>query len=198
MSKVLGKYIISAVLPFGEGGDSPAYEFDGETRDAQFFASSPNKILNTICLSEYLGGGSAAFCANTNITIVRARLNPDGAAELQNAPGEFAGRVFFSIRQGVNGTGPELDTFTLTFKHWGEWTEFNKVLRPYKKNAEPWSDYAYPERKPCRMSFDYQNTVFTCDDYNIQDAYVGQALVPTIDFEIKTAGIVSSVTGAIF
>lgn len=201
--KIAGKYSIYCKLPFGADGTAAAYEFTGNDRDANFTASIPDKILNTVCTSSDLGGGFAAFAYNANLVITRARLNPEGAPGLQCSPGELAGRFYLSMRKGPQGVDPdsgnlgdELDLIKLTFKYWGEWVEINGTLRPYKTITD-WSNYEDWERI-CRLCFKYQNSVFTCDDFNLQEDFVGQDLGASLELEIEAPGIYSSNDGSIY
>lgn len=204
MANVAGVYTIVCKLPFGADGTGTAYTFTGNDRTASFSASFPDKILKTVCTSSDLGGGFAAFGKEKDIVITRAKLNADGAEGLNCSPGELAGRFYLGLRKGMTGfypdgvmMGEELDVIKLSFKNWGEWTNVNGVLRPYKNKNIDWSDRPEHERL-CRLAFYYQNSIFTCDDYNANPAYVGEALSPTLELEIKVPGIYSSSDGSIY
>ncbi len=201
MANVAGKYSIYCKLPFGNDGTAPAYQFTGNDRDANFTASIPDKILDTVCTSSYLDGGYAAFAYNADLIILRARLNPEGAPGLQNSPDKFAGRFLLSMRKGIAGIDPdsgnlglELDSTKLSFKHWGEWVEINARLRPYKTVTDWPNDWL----KLCRLCFKYQNSEFSCDDFNLQEAFVGQDLGVSLELEIDAPGIYSSNNGSIY
>ena len=201
MANVAGKYSIYCKLPFGNDGTAAAYQFTGNDRDANFTASIPDKILDTVCASSDLGGGFAAFAYNADLIILRARLNPEGAPGLQSSPDKFAGRFLLSMRKGIAGIDPdsgnlglELDSTKLSFKHWGEWVEINARLRPYKTVTDWPNDWL----KLCRLCFKYQNSEFSCDDFNLQEDFVGQDLGVSLELEIDAPGIYSSSDGSIY
>lgn len=203
MANVAGKYSIYCKLPFGNDGTAAAYQFTGNDRDANFTASIPDKILETVCTSSDLAGGFAAFAHNADLIILRARLNAEGAPGLQNSPDKFAGRFYLSIIKYITGIDPdsgnlgqELDTLKLSFKHWGEWTEINGRLKPYKTDTN-WSSLPNWQRL-CRLGFKYQNCIFTCDDFNLQEDFVGQDLGVSLELEIDAPGIYSSNDGSIY
>ena len=201
---VAGKYSIVCKLPFGADGTAAAYEFTGNNRAASFTASIPIKVLATVCTSSDLNGGYAAFSKEADLVIKRARLNAEGAEGLNCSPGELAGRFYLGLLKGATGfkpdgvtLGEELDAIKLTFKNWGEWVEMNGVLRPYINKSVDWSDTA-PDMRICRLAFYYQNSAFTCDDYNVNAPYVGEALTPTLELEVSCPGIFSSSDGSIY
>ena len=108
MAKVNGNYTICSNLDFSNNGTpTPAYQFAGNNRNASFTGHVPDKIMETVCTSTDLGGGYAAFNANAEIRIKRARLNADGACGLQCAPGKLAGRFYLGVRQGATGYKPD-------------------------------------------------------------------------------------------
>ena len=201
---VAGKYSIVCKLPFGVDGTAAAYEFAGNNRDASFTASIPDKILETVCISSDLNGGFAAFGKENDLIILRARLNPEGAEGLNCSPGKLAGRFYLGLRKGLSGFGPdgvtmgaELDVIKLSFKNWGEWVDVKGVMRPYKNENVDWSDT--PDwARCCRLAFYSHNSIFTCDDYNANSAYIGQPLTPTLELQIEAPGIYSSSDGSIF
>lgn len=206
MAKVNGNYTICSNLDFSNNGTpTPAYQFAGNNRNASFTGHVPDKIMETVCTSTDLGGGYAAFNANAEIRIKKARLNADGACGLQCAPGKLAGRFYLGVRQGATGYKPdgvtpsaELAVVELKFKNWGEWVDIDGVLRPYEGNADDWSDYPLGGVHLCRLVFKYLNSNFTCDDYNANSAYLGQDLTPTLELQIDVPGIYSSLDGKIY
>ena len=190
--KIAGKYLIRAVLP-------ASYELTGNARNAEFYFTG-NSALNTVCMTkDYYGLGLAKFLFENEITINRARIIAAGGYGLQ-APqnGSPAASLIIGVNQFANGSGVELGIGFIRFSNWGEWEEKNLVYRPFKGTPASWTGAAFEQNKPVCFKAKQQNSSFNCDDYNLQEDFIGQTITPVIEMEIETSGIIDDVTGIIY
>ena len=155
-----------------------SYTFTGNARQATFGVSE-NAPLETHVLS-YAGADAVRF-KRSNVRIVRARLVPSGAAGLMPAKEKIAARLQLSfVTQGQdNGGAP----FTMSFYKWGE-LEQQEI-----STGMPGSD-----GDVCELAINASGTEFTCDDYNVDSAFVGQSFVPILELEIECGGLTAVVT----
>lgn len=190
--KIAGKYLIRAVLP-------ASYELTGNARNAEFYFTG-DSALNTVCMTkDYYGVGGAKFLFESQIKINRARIMAAGGYGLQ-APqdGSPAASLIIGINQFADGSGVSLGTGFIRFSNWGEWEEKNLVYRPFNGTPGSWTGAAFEHSKPVCFKAIQQNSDFKCDDYNLQEDFVGQTITPVIEMEIETNGIIDDVTGKIY
>ena len=78
------------------------------------------------------------------------------------------------------------------FTQWNEWEDVNVDLKPYK-NIQLAESPAVTSIELGQTDID-----FTCDDFNIQDDYVGQGVQAMLELDVETAGLLDSDTRSIF
>ena len=150
------------------------YTFDGESRDASVTLDSDVELIINALSRE---GANPVKFKPGNINVLSARLISSGAKDLEPAVGEIAGKLHLAFR----GDGGESSPFTLSFAKWNEL-----------------------ERKSVYVGMDgcggdavglvllASGTKVTCDDYNVQDSYVGQSFTPVLELEVECSGMVEA------
>ena len=189
MANVQGKYLLRFVVP------ETSYTFTNNARNAAFHPTAGDKMVDLRALNSSGTNTRVHFISAYKCTILRACIVPNGAPGLQagnNTP-YAAATVKFIVGQddGLGG----IDAFTLvnlTFPNWGEWIEINKTFNPFEANLDP-----LPQL--CDLFIrGGSDSMFYCDDFNLQADFVGQDVTPIIELEIDTAGLYDTDTHNIF
>ena len=123
------------------------------------------------------------FNVENEITIKRVKVVPNGAPGLQAAVNRIA--AHFEIRAVAEDENLVLIVYDSTFinvPNWGEWFDCNMKLSPYKRTGHGTENFV-------GLSINPSNNLFSCDDYNVQNDYIGQGVTPIIYMEIETAGL---------
>ena len=151
---------LTAVLPL-------SYTFTGEARNATItLANNTDLVL--------VQNGSTASFVPSNVTFVRARLVASGAQGLEPAVGEIAGKLALRFKGATKNSAP----FTLSFTKWNEWE--NPIVSTGTGECDGGS---------IGLELIASDTVITLDDYNVQEAYVGQNVEPILEIEVECNGI---------
>ena len=166
----MANYRLVAVLPL-------SYTLTGEARDASVTLSD-----NTVLTLKPMGknGSSATFKPSgitpvpSTITFVRARLVASGAQGLEPAVGEIAGTLALRFK----GTAKNSEPFKLGFVKWNEWEQQMVVTETGECDGGS-----------IDLELLADGTVLTLDDYNVQEAYVGQDVEPMLEIEVECNGI---------
>jgi hypothetical protein len=142
------------------------YTFAGNNRDASVTtnadASATLKVVNLPNGGEEL---SEVHCS-TPVKITKARLLSTGAAKLQIPPGKIAGEIKLGFKDGAVSLGE----ITLAMVEWNKWEEKEIAIDISSHSKFSLSVLA--------------GTVFRLDDFNIQDAYNDQHMVPMLELEM--------------
>ena len=109
----------------------------------------------------------------SNITFVRARLVASGAQGLEPAVGQLAG--ILSLR--FKGATKSSDAFKLSFTKWNEWEQ--QMVSAVTGECDG----------SIGLELLASGTELTIDDYNVQEAYVGQDVEPILEIEVECDGI---------
>lgn len=175
-----------------------SYTLTGANRHATFDIGNQDKVIGAFVLAnDVIISPVKGYLNYENLcTIKRARLIPSGAYGVRPGPASLAARLNIAVVAGIDGKkldntdGDTLTSFSLYFENWDEWTEFNINVEPFKTEVN-WDEYQHDaDKKPCSFKILEHAQFFSVDDYNLQSAYIGQDIIPFIDFEIETAGIV--------
>lgn len=151
---------LTAVLPL-------SYTFTGSARDATV------TLVNNTGLTLMQNGSPATFVPS-NVTFVRARLVASGAHGLEPAVGEIAGRLALRFKGATKNSAP----FTISFTKWNEWE------KPIVSTGTGECDGG-----SIGLELLASGTELTLDDYNVQEAYVGQDVEPILEIEVECNGI---------
>lgn len=154
---------LTAVLPL-------SYTFTGEARNATVTLAD-NTELTLVPMSK---NGSTATFVTSNVTFVRARLVASGAQGLEPAVGEIAGRLNLRFKGATKNSTP----FTLSFTKWNEWER--QMVCTGTGECDGGS---------IRLELLASDSMITLDDYNVQEAYVGQDVTPILEIEVECNGI---------
>ena len=166
----MNTYRLVAALPL-------SYTFTGEARDASVTLAD-NAELTLYPMGK--NGTSATFKPSgmtpvpSNITFVRARLVASGAKGLEPAVGQLAG--ILSLR--FKGATKNSDAFKLSFTKWNEWEQ--QMVSAVTGECDGGS---------IGLELLASGTELTLDDYNLQEAYVGQDVEPILEIEVECDGI---------
>lgn len=163
-------YRLLAALPL-------SYTFTGEARNATITLAD-NQTLRLIPKTDL--ELSAKFKPSgmtpvpSNITFVRARLVSSGASGLEPAVGAFAGQLALRFEGATKNSEP----FTLGFTKWNEWEQ--QMVSAVTGECDGDS---------IGLELLAGGTELTLDDYNVQEAYVGQDVTPILEIEVECNGI---------
>jgi hypothetical protein len=159
-----------------------SYEFTGNARAATF--SKVSEILDFKTLSTGAAANtSVGFKAGDTINIVAAKIKGGQAAGLQSpamasgVTGLCASLQFELVALDSAGDSVESTYITTNLKEL-DWNVFEK------KGIELTTPSTLPAGATC-FGIRYGGA-FSCDDYNIQDDYVGQTVTPELVLEIAT------------
>lgn len=182
--KIAGKYTLWAVIP------NCIYEFTGSNRAATFGVTGDDlqnvqmKALNALSVDSNVWPE-----IGTEVKIKRAKIEPSGAFGLQPSQGERAAGLWLDLTYTDENENLQiLDQISLQFDKWGEWCDINKNLKaygPFNPNT-------------CRFGISKTGCFFNCDDYNLQEDYIGQTVTPVLVLEVETAGMWDSVARITF
>ena len=154
------------------------YTFTGNARQATFGVAA-DASLELHALS--FAGADKVQLKGGNFRIVRARLVASGADGLEPGKEKIAGSMNLKL---VYGGSDASNVFKLSFYKWDEWTEQDIRIGVYPQ----------AENKDCGLAVVQRGTEFTCDDYNVDSAFVGQSFVPILELEIECRGLTTVVT----
>lgn len=185
---IQGKYLLFAKIA------DASHQFANNDRNANFGISGSQAYLNLYALGEPSeASGRLFFNVENKVTIKRIKINPDGASELQKAPLHYAAEFDLQAAYEDTGTFYAYDEVHLRLPNWGTWYDVNITLEPYKRKDPLNQDAEY-----VTLSINPATCAFYCDDYNLQAAYIGESVVPSLEFEIETAGVTAQSNGWVF
>ena len=154
-----------------------SYTFTGEARSA-IVTLADNTRLALVPMSK--NGSRATFKPSgmtpvpSNVTFVRARLISSGAPGLEPAIETLAGQLALRFTDGTNNSEP----FMLSFTKYNEWEQ--QMVSAVTGECEGDS---------IRLELIARDSMITLDDYNVQEAYVGQDVEPILEIEVECSGI---------
>lgn len=151
-----------------------SYTFTGSARQASFGVEA-DAALECHALSFALA--DKVQFKGGQFRIVRARLSASGAIGLAPGKEKIAGNVKLKF---VTGGEDASGSFELSFAKWEEWVD--QDLRIGVTDSAVGKD--------CELAVIKSGTTFTCDDFNIDAAYVGQTVVPMLELEIECDGVI--------
>lgn len=180
--KIAGKYTLWAVIP------NCSYEFTGSNRAASFGITGDDiQDVNMKALNALSVDSNVWPVMGTEVKIKRAKIEPSGAFGLQPSPGERAGAIWLDTTyKDADENILILNQISLQFDKWGEWCNIDKSLNAFG-NTEGIYDGSI------RFGISRNGAFFTCDDYNLQEDYIGQTVTPVLVLEVETAGLWDSV-----
>lgn len=184
---IQGKYDL--YTPFSD----VAYTLTGGDRNATFGPTGTQGELNTICIN-FPGSlsGKIAVPVENDVKIRKMKLWPRGGYGLQNSPLYMAGKFYLQLGREDDGNFILYDETAVQIPNWGEWFDVDLILRGYRrKDGDSQFDFL-------QFSFAYDTAVFSCDDYNLQEDFVGQGVVPALEMIVETAGLANASNGQIF
>lgn len=192
MAKIAGSYFVHFEIPGTE------YTFTGNARNAQFHPTAGDKLADMRALNSYGSNTAVKFITQNSITIKRARIVGAGAPGLQtgNASPFLACHVslFAGVENGEDVPPSDLDGFFVSLTRWGEWQDVNKTFTPFANAAALES---LPQL--CDLFINGgADSLFWCDDFNLQEDFVGQTVKPILELEIDTAGMYDTDTRNVF
>lgn len=190
MAKIQSKYVLRAVT-----GES--YTLTGNDRNATI-TKAADEVLETFDLTKILNANkSDGFYFGNTLNIKRARVYLAGGQGMQPAAdGTLAAYLALNITQLYDGSGPKLARFFLNIPKYEVWFDVNAIIKPYEGTPDPWTGIM-PEKHICRLMLE-STSKFSFDDFNVQADYVGQDIIPVIELEIETAGIIDLQGGRIY
>ena len=154
------------------------YTFTGNARQAAFgVAADASLELHALSFT----GADKVQLKGGNFHIVRARLVASGADGLMPGKEKIAGSINLKL---VAGGSDASNVFKMSFYKWDEWTEQDIRMGVYPQ----------AETKDCELAVVQDGTEFTCDDFNVDSAFVGQSFVPILELEIECCGLKTAVT----
>ena len=154
-----------------------SYTFTSNARAATFGITASGN-LDFKAVSNKAGGSSVKFMRKAPVRIVRARLIPSGAPGLQAGMGKLAA----TLQLAFTDASGSIPAFSLSLARWGEWEDKNISL-PMGQGG------------PCELSIAETDTEFSCDDFNLQEEFIGQDVEPVLELEVESDSIVDAVTG---
>ena len=162
------------------------YEFDGNTRNAQF-SPSGNGNLATMAISTN-ASGLAGFKAGVKAKISGFMARSTKAAGLQTAT---AGAATLQLKlSAVDNVGMTVQTYNDTY---------NVVVSAWNVMEFKDMELDIPDTLPSGatgfMLTLLSSSKFYVDDYNIQSAYVGQKVQPELLIEVECDKMVDVLTG---
>lgn len=180
--KIAGKYTLWTVIP------NCSYEFTGSNRVATFGITGDDvQDINMKALNALSVNSDVYPEIGTEVQIKRAKIEPSGAFGLQPSQGERAAGIFLdSTYTDGDGNLHALDQISIQFDKWGEWCNINKNLKAF-------DPYGYINPVSVRFGISKTGAFFNCDDYNLQEDYIGQTVTPVLVLEVETAGLWDSV-----
>ncbi len=177
--KIAGKYTLWGVVP------NCSYEFAGNNRAASFGITGDRVQMRMKALNALSIDSDVTPVIGADVQIKRAKIEPSGAFGLQPPAGEIAAGLFLGlIFTDGDGNLQILDSIALQFDKWGEWCDINKDLKAY----------GFLKTDSCVFSIEPSSAFFKCDDYNLQEDYIGQTVTPVLVLEVETPGMWDSVS----
>lgn len=190
MAKIQSKYVLRAVT-------DESYTLTGNDRNA-IITKAADAVLETFDLNKTLNAiKSDGFYFGNTLNIKRARVYLAGGQGMQPAAdGTLAAYLALNITQLYDGSGPKLARFFLNIPKYEEWFDVNAIIKPYESTPDPWTG-TLADKHICRLMLE-STSKFSFDDFNVQTDYVGQDVIPVIELEIETAGIIDLQGGRIY
>lgn len=179
---IAGKYFLHTLI------ENTSYELTGNDRNADFHTSAGDVQLGVYALNSRASNTIVYLLPENDFTIKRARIVAAGGHGLQpgnDTPFLAAKLCFYAGVDNGDGTFTELDACNMSLTKWGEWEEINKTIKPHK-----YTGGTLPQL--CALilrSSGGETNSFWCDDYNLQEDYVGQTIKPILEMEVETAGL---------
>lgn len=179
--KIAGKYTLWGIVP------NCSYEFTGSNRAASFGITGDREEMNMKALNSLSVDSNVWPEIGAGVKIKRAKIEPSGAFGLQPPQGERAAGLFLGlVYTDGDGNLQLIDEISLQFDKWGEWCNIDKTLKAYNENIDP-------APSSCKFSIYPSSAFFKCDDFNLQEDYIGQTVTPVLVLEVETAGMWDSV-----
>lgn len=176
MSKILGKYNIYADV----SALVNSYQFTNGDRNVElqatadgmltFYCSDINRPVNR----------SVTFSKDNVLKIRRARIITDGAPGLQSNTSPAASVLLIAKNTNDVSADP-LGGVMMSFANYNEWQDFNI---DFLQSGATGSNFYF--------MLDHTYSKLNVDDYNIQDAYVGETFKATLQLEVDTAGLIDN------
>ena len=191
MATIQGRYLMRAVIP-------ETYTLTSNNRNAVVTTTQTN-VLDTYNFTKQFNftAGDCFYFENT-INIKRARIYAAGGEGIRAAAdGTEAASLRLAVKQLLDGSGPNLARYSLKFPEWGKWYDINAEINPFDaQNVDPWTG-THADKKPCRLAIE-DTSAFSIDDFNVQSDYVLQDIIPVLELEILTAGIIDMQGGRLY
>lgn len=174
MAKIKGKYTLRAGLsPIVNG-----YTFTNNDRSAELAAAADFMITLSCDDIDRPINKVVSLISNNRLNILRARLLTSGAPGLQPALNSSIAASILIIGRATNDVaGDSVGGFSFGLDHFGEWQDVGVSFVPSKVN-----DNYY-------LSIDHTYSKIFFDDYNLQNAYIGQTFNVYLEMLIDTAGV---------
>lgn len=182
MAEIAGKYFLHTLI------ENTSYELTGNDRNADFHSTAGDVQLGIYALNSRASNTLVKLIPQYDFIITRARIVAAGGHGLQAGTAAPFIAAKIGIYAGVDhgdGTFDNFDDCYFTLTNWGEWQDINKTIKPHKYTLSPLPQLC---DLILRNSGGFYNT-FYCDDYNLQEDYVGQTIKPVLEMEVKTAGM---------
>lgn len=191
MAAIAGKYFLHTLI------ENTSYELTGNDRNADFHSTAGDVQLGVYALNSRASNTLIHLLPQNDFCIKRARIIAAGGHGLQAgtaAPFIAAKIGIYAGNDHGDGTFTDYDNCYFTLTNWGEWQDINKTIRPYKYTLGPLPQLCALILK---SSDGFYNS-FWCDDYNLQEDYVGQTIKPVLEMEVTTAGMYDVADRVIF
>lgn len=149
------------------------YTFDGNHRTGSTTTDSDH-LADAEDVYECSSNSKLVFNAGAKIQIKKARLVSSGATGLSTSAGEIAAKLF--LIQGADAGGGAIiktaDTSEtlLKFENWNEWEDKNVSIEIAADGSKLGTG---------------TGSVIHVDDFNIQDAFIGQQVQAVLEAEIE-------------
>lgn len=182
MAEIAGKYFLHTLI------ENTSYELTGNDRNADFKSAAGDVQLGLYALNSRASNTRVSLISQYDFIITRARIVAAGGHGLQAGTAAPFIAAKIGIYAGVDhgdGTFDNFDDCYFTLTNWGEWQDINKTIRPHKYTLGTLPQLCDLILK---SSDGFFNT-FYCDDFNLQEDYVGQTIKPVLEMEVKTAGM---------
>lgn len=174
MSLIKGVYNVRAPLSQIVNG----YTFTGENRNVGLSPSDEFMLDLTCDDIPRPNNTDISLVSNNKLFIRKVKLITNGARGLLPSVNfSRAGTLFINARSANDITSDNLGGFLFSVDNFNEWQDVSIEFLPEKKN----------ENYYLSVNNFYSRIWF--DDYNIQDAYIGQTFNLFLEMMIDTAGV---------
>ena len=175
--------------------DGHGYDLTGNNRNKELYFS----LNDTKLLTFWNKNGSIIpsrdyvyFVKNNVMNIKRARIITPGCPGLRAEKDGFAARLHFDA---VDDNGNSSFGFGIKIFKYNEWENIDFNFKPFEQYQSENLDKWFQLRLVHTLE---RVSAVTIDDYNIQNAYIGQPVCFFLELEIDTAGLVNAYTSEIF